>query len=310
MVGNLLKNDKILLSFASEYEYGNFGDLLSRYIVERLSGKSVVKYQYKPVLPHFCAIGSILNRNEICSPAFVWGSGFISPQNKYKIKFTAIRQILRGSFGKPYFYAVRGKLTRNILLESGFECPEVYGDPALLMPFLYKPQRIVKKYRLGIICHNAHEQLPEFLAGNLNGVLKIPINRHYKKITEFIEEVCSCDIIISSSLHGLIIANAYGVPVVRMVVKGHSLHPNKSDESRQDFKFKDYLSGLNALSVGSNSSPYEFSCLYFNDDQKLTEELVNLIVENATKPSFSWSLKSLLQAFPYINSNVISKIYK
>lgn len=103
-VSNILSDNKITLLYSSGEEYGNFGDLLSRWIVEKISGKEVVKYKHKPVVPHFCAIGSILSRNEICSPALVWGSGFISPQNKWKIMLTAIRQFLEVDTANQNFW--------------------------------------------------------------------------------------------------------------------------------------------------------------------------------------------------------------
>lgn len=149
--------NNIILSFASELHYGNFGDLLSRYIVEKLSGRQVVKYSYKPKENHLCAIGSILNRNEICSSALIWGSGFLSPQKTYKIMFTSLRQRLLGKFGQPVIYAVRGKMTRDIFLRAGYNCPSVYGDPALIMPSLYEPKYCSVKNRIGIILHEKHE---------------------------------------------------------------------------------------------------------------------------------------------------------
>ncbi len=63
---------QIVLDMASAYEVGNYGDLLSRYIVEKLSGRKVIKYSGNNIY-HLCAIGSVLNRRQICSNALVWG---------------------------------------------------------------------------------------------------------------------------------------------------------------------------------------------------------------------------------------------
>lgn len=292
-------DNKIPLLFSSNYDYGNFGDLLSRYIVEKISKKEIIKYEYDAISSHFCAIGSILSRNEICSQSWIWGSGFISPQKSYKIKLTAIRQFFRRKYGKATFFAVRGKKTREILLDAGLSCPEIYGDPALLMPSLYTPKKAMARYRVGIICHTVHEELPSFFKNDMDGVLKIAINRKYDKITDFVDEVCSCDVILSSSLHGLIIANAYDIPAVRFVVNGHSLHPNKYGEERQNFKYEDYLSGLNALSCDENSLEYTFPCIELYPNQHITKELIEEVYSIASKPSFKWSAQKLLEAFPY-----------
>ena len=37
--------------------------------------------------------------------------------------------------------------------EKGLACPEIYGDPALLLPEVYPNPGIEKKYKLGIIPH-------------------------------------------------------------------------------------------------------------------------------------------------------------
>ena len=39
------------------------------------------------------------------------------------------------------------------------ECPEIYGDPALLYPLFYKPN-VKKEYKYGIIPHFAHQENP------------------------------------------------------------------------------------------------------------------------------------------------------
>ena len=107
------------------------------------------------------------------------------------------------------YLAVRGPLTWELVRKSGGECPEIFGDPALLLPQLYTPRKIEKKYRLGIIRHVVHR-------GDQNlgtGVKEISILRcGYKEIESFIDELHECEAILSTSLHGLIVSHAYGIP--------------------------------------------------------------------------------------------------
>lgn len=62
--------------------------------------------------------------------------------------------------------------------------------------------------------------------------------RIYKDWHDFIDQICSCEIILSSSLHGIIIADAYQIPNIWITLT-HQEHPD------DNFKFKDYF-----LSVG------------------------------------------------------------
>ncbi|MGA9590265.1 MAG: polysaccharide pyruvyl transferase family protein, partial [Salegentibacter sp.] len=121
----------------------NYGDLLSKYLVEKISGRKVKFVQpkkqawFKLNKINYLAIGSILphaTKNSI-----VWGSGIIDREHQ---------------IAKADFKAVRGPRTRKFLLDSGYQCPEVYGDPALLLPLYFNPDpKVEKKYEIGIIPH-------------------------------------------------------------------------------------------------------------------------------------------------------------
>ena len=60
---------------------------------------------------------------------------------------------------------------------------------------------------------------------------------HYEKWTDVIDQICSCEIIASSSLHGLIVPDAYNIPNCWITLSGKI--------SGGLFKFYDYFSSVN-----------------------------------------------------------------
>lgn len=189
-------NEKIIQGKSRE----NYGDLLGKYLVGKISGKKVVfawpkKFSVKDFFaPIYVTVGSILtNVNHKC---IVWGSGIISQQNPIK---------------KAKFLSVRGPQTRKFLINLGYEVPEIYGDPALLLPRYFNPV-IEKKYRYGIIPHyNDLKTVKEWYKDRADMVL---IDMMTEDIESKTMEFLQCEKIISSSLHGIIIAHAYGIPAV------------------------------------------------------------------------------------------------
>jgi len=285
---------KITVCIATDYAAGNYGDLLARYIVEQLSGKAVVKYPENNIY-HLDSVGSVLNRNEMCSNAVVWGSGFLSPQAYYKIKLTKFRQWIRRKTGRPLYLAVRGQLTREILLKSGYQCPAVYADPALVMPQIYYPKQ-TKKFELGIVLHWSQEKfIPLF--ENIPGVKIININRKYETLNTFVDEILQCKAVLSSSLHGLIIANAYKIPCVRLKILNN---PIAASEHKDDFKFEDYLSGLNSCKCEKDKADYIFNTLFLKPGKEQCGILINQVQTKATVPDFKIDLTPLIQAFPFL----------
>ena len=288
----LQKNNKVKLFFSSDMDFGNFGDLLSRYIVEKLSGLEIEKYYWRNIDVHLDAVGSILDCEEICAPSVIWGSGFLSSQSYLKIKLVKLRQFLRRKYGNPQICAVRGLLTNDIIKKAGLASSNVFGDPALLLPAIYKPIAIKKKYKIGIILHYSH--INGCLDSTDEGVKFIDINRKYSDIETFIDEVLECDFILSSSLHGIIISNAYEIPCVRLKINGLSIHKNEREE---DFKFDDYVSGINTYNLNSNNN-YSIPEIIIEKGDKIEKNILNKVMEIASVPKFKIDYTRLLKVFP------------
>jgi pyruvyltransferase len=212
-------NEKIIQDKTKE----NFGDVLGQYLVEKISGKEVVFAWPKKFsvldyfVPIYVTIGSVLsNVNHKC---IVWGSGIISLDIPIK---------------NAKFLAVRGPQTRRFLLHLGYEVPEIYGDPALLLPRYYNPN-ITKKFAYGIAPHYNDWEKVSLWFNNRNDILIIDMmtNDIESKTNEFLQ----CERILSSSLHGVIIAHAYGIPAVWQKFSDKVFG--------DDIKYKDYLESVN-----------------------------------------------------------------
>lgn len=181
-------------------EKENYGDLISIYLVEKISGREVTwvhpKKQpwYKWNKTNFVTIGSIIHHST--KDSIVWGSGIIDKQQP---------------IAKADFRAVRGPQTRKFLLGLDYECPKVYGDPALLLPKFYNPE-IEKKYKLGVIPHYHDFLIAKELFNNDPDILVVDLMT--LDVEEVTRQIMSCKKTISSSLHGIIVSQAYNIPSV------------------------------------------------------------------------------------------------
>ncbi|MBX5446790.1 polysaccharide pyruvyl transferase family protein, partial [Sphaerobacter sp.] len=196
---------------------GNFGDVLNPYVIEKLTGAPP---KLSAPGAGVLAIGSIIKFAK--ANTRVWGSG--SPRLTDRLSAEAT------------YCAVRGPATRRLVLDSGAECPEVFGDPALLLPILYQP-RVQKRYALGLVRHHVHADEPLALSAE---VQEIDILRcGYGEIERFIDEVCECEAIVSTSLHGLIVAQAYGIPAI-----WGTFSSSEKGIQGGDVKFIDYFASV------------------------------------------------------------------
>ncbi|OYX85755.1 MAG: exosortase [Flavobacteriales bacterium 32-34-25] len=211
-------NEKIIQGKTKE----NYGDVLGKYLVEKISGKTVVfawpkKWSvFDYFMPIYVTVGSILTHvNHKC---MVWGSGIISKD--YSIK-------------KARFLAVRGPQTRKFLVEAGYDVPEIYGDPALLLPRYFAP-KVEKKYKYGIVPHyDDYKIVSNWFQDNSEIHL---IDMMTTDVESKTIELLQCEKIISSSLHGIIVAHAYGIPAVWQKFSNKVFG--------DDIKYQDYLESV------------------------------------------------------------------
>ena len=243
----------------------NVGDLFSLLIVRYLSPYKVTYTpRYTPFPLKLCAVGSLINDSILMTGGIFWGTGMLVPKVKKHI-------------APAIFTAVRGPLTRRSLLAAGYKCPDIYGDPALLLPQIYQPTNKVKKYKFGIICHWRHI---DFI--RCEGDVKfINILRAEEEAWSFIDEICECEIILSSSLHGIIIANAYNIPAKQIVFEGF---PLEGDPLK---KFHDYYASVHM--------PVQ-NPLYLKKAETINN---NTKIEHDKTIDLNIDLKKLYEAFPF-----------
>ena len=254
----------------------NWGDDLNYYFLRQLTGRPVVMYHnFKFAkwlhLKNYLCIGTLLDAvNYANAQTVVWGSG-VSGQER---TFVHPNNIL----------AVRGPKTKEFCDRYGVDCPEVYGDPALLLPLVYNPRERFKvqgsrfkvpsghekcnfplerekevneltrakhnythesavsplahKYALGIIPHVVDQQHPviQVIKEKYADEILVIDLAHYEKWTDVIDQISSCERILSSSLHGLIVSDAYQIPNCWIELTGRI--------SGGHFKYYDYASSV------------------------------------------------------------------
>lgn len=220
------RDEVVVLAWATEGVVAqNWGDKLNPWLASRISGKRVLhRAQVYPLSlkPIHYWIGSHLSNGCADRKGVVWGAGFISSDAPIRLAFSDIR-------------AVRGWLSHQRLREAGAKLPEVVGDAALLLPRFYTPKRNLERRTLGLIPHCYERDQPFFrqAAREWEDVRIIDI---CGGIEEVVEQIVACDRIASSSLHGIICADSYGVPAVWL---------HASDKPKGDgFKFRDYFSSV------------------------------------------------------------------
>lgn len=220
------------------YKYPNVGDMLNEEIIS-----SIFKLKYEEDTYHtadLAGIGSILDHlitnsiifdtnklQDMCDadkPIHIWGSGLM--HHYENIAQNCVRPLI--------IHAVRGEKTRKRLSEiTGKNISCVLADPGLLSSLIVKPAN--KKYSVGIIPHyiDQDETIFKKMLEHYPNSKFIDVRNETKEV---LKEISECEYIISTSLHGLIIADSYGIPNCWCEISDRIVGKR--------FKFHDYFSSF------------------------------------------------------------------
>lgn len=232
----------------------NFGDYLSFVIVGKiLRRKNLVPKDERRLL----AIGSILHFAK--DGDVIWGSGVngkINPE-KHKFKELDIR-MLRGPKTKAFLES------RDIFIKT-----DCFGEPGLLLPTLFpefKPEPVEGKITI-IPNLNEIDVCKKHVPKNMNFVSPMT---YWRKV---ILEILSSELVLTSSLHGIVVAEVFNIPVRFMKpIGGETL-----------FKYQDYY-----LATGRELKETPSTV---ND--RITKE------SGISLPSPVFNSKKILNVFPY-----------
>jgi hypothetical protein len=188
----------------------NFGDELNEYILRVLG----INFERTPPKnADLVMVGSVLEHLPPGWAGTVCGAGKLREGSVVDLSHAKV-------------LALRGALTADNVTGLDPNQPLVLGDPALLVPHWIR--QYPARFDLGIVPHWSDDQLfRRFPYGRLISPDGPP--------SRVITEIAQCKRIIASSLHGIIVADAYGIP------RQAELFPNANYEGG-DFKYQDYAS--------------------------------------------------------------------
>jgi len=191
------KEDYRWLFWSIYYPY-NFGDWIGPFLFQEITKKEPwfalpSSYSASTVIMSAGSILGLARENSV-----IWGSGIMD------------RKV---SFLRPWkIISVRGPYTRERCIKLGYTCPEIYGDPGLLLPAVYDSPSLhkPKKFELGIVPHFRDYKYIRDI-DKFSKAREIAIIDPRCPIERIVDQITSCKRIVSSSLHGIVVAQAYNI---------------------------------------------------------------------------------------------------
>ena len=256
----------------------NFGDYLVPYLLDKTT---IQKYRW--VAPnndkilkffnkkHYFVIGSILRK--ATKNTIVWGAGIIEENEKVE---------------NARFLAVRGPLTRKRLMDFGYQVPERYGDPAVLISLFNNKENTNDKKYIGIIPHFVDYQKVYQMYSDKKNFKVIDLLTNNPQ--QVLDEISKCKFTLSSSLHGIIVSHALNIPSLWMKVSDNLYG--------DDVKFFDYFLSVNIkydnIIEYKNYSEYHIRDI-FDENSKISMPKIE---------NFNRLIFDLIETFPFRRSRL------
>lgn len=190
----------------------NFGDALTPWLLRRAG---VIPVPATAATAEIAGVGSIIEMLPEDFQGMIWGSGLLYGQET--------------TLPLARFRAVRGLLTRERV-----DAPHdvALGDPGILVSrFMRRPQ---VRWEVGFVPHHSHLADPRWRGPGIDS--RVRIIDVERGPTAVLRDIARCKRVVSTSLHGLISADPFGIPALWARTEPTLLGDT--------FKFADYESAL------------------------------------------------------------------
>ncbi|MBS9478930.1 polysaccharide pyruvyl transferase family protein [Ancylobacter radicis] len=258
----------IPLSWAAttrESPHANLGDTLSALIVAGMAGIPVRRAGFDQPIERMVAVGTI-GHNQRNGVLHFWGTGVDAERNPVD---PLVHGYVRPVDTQFNIHALRGPNSARTLRAAGIEVPDIFGDPVWMLPRFWPMKDVEKTHDLGVILHIT-ELEDRTLDAKVKASLRryaVPdafkdrirlINTHCPPTPEGMKakvaEIVSCRAIVSTSLHGLVIAETYGIPCAWFATYGDGegrMLDLGNHEHQIDHRMRDFYSGAGRTTLSS-----------------------------------------------------------
>lgn len=200
-------------------DQSNFGDALAPFLLARFADAE--KIEYAPVEDaNVVSIGSVLEHIPEGWRGHILGSGRLKENSSLKFDPK-----------KAKILALRGPLSAK-----GIPGSYALGDPGLLANELIDSQE--KYWDLGILPHWRDQKLVKRFLSMIPKKFTVRVIRPEKHPLQVIREIAACRRLVTSSLHGVVVADAIG-GIPRRIE-----YCDKLEKEGRMFKFNDYSESI------------------------------------------------------------------